>query len=175
MTTDNPSSVTVQRPQYNFMPSAQVSVTDAYHCLAAHCHVSKQDSGGLDHESWSSGHLLPDVDYAGPYPAMNYAPPPTRYNNSLGYDGLPHQATVSVLLYFSFPFRLTTASLKGPAEQQGNQGQRQPDGYHTPGITQYIPTAAGPPWLEQYVPAIPVRVSPPPFLRVYIQPFLLCF
>ncbi|KAH9979157.1 hypothetical protein BJV77DRAFT_967652 [Russula vinacea] len=100
MTTDthNPSSVPVQRPQYNSMPSAQ-------------------DLGGLDHESWPSGHL-PDVYSAGPYPAMN-APPPARYNNSLGYDGLPHQAT-------------------------------------------YIPTAAGPPQLEQYVPAIPVHNDHPP-------------
>ena len=62
----------------------------------AHCHISIQDLGGLDHESWPSGHL-PDVYSAGPYPAMN-APPPARYNNSLGYDGLPHQATVSVCL-----------------------------------------------------------------------------
>ena len=61
-----------------------------------------------------------------------------------------------------------TASLKGPAEQQGNQGQRQSDGYHTPGITQYIPIAAGPPRLEQYVPAVPVRVLPPSLsLRVH--------
>ncbi|KAF8482429.1 hypothetical protein DFH94DRAFT_690645 [Russula ochroleuca] len=70
-------------------------------------------------------------------------PPPTRYIDSLGYDNLvPHLAM-------------------GPAEQQGNQSQCQPDGYHALGISQYIPPAAGPPRLEQYVPAIPVLSDHP--------------
>jgi hypothetical protein len=45
-----------------------------------------------------------------------------------------------------FPL-LTVASSKGPAEHQGNQGPRRLDGYHTPGMTQCIPIASGPPGL----------------------------
>ena len=45
-------------------------------------------------------------------------------------------------------------------------GQRQLDADHpTPGgITQYIPTDPGPPPLEQYAPAVPVRVVSPTLL-----------
>ena len=53
-------------------------------------------------------------------------------------------------------------------------GQRQLDaGHPTPGeITQYIPISPGPPPLEQYAPAIPVRpVYPAPF-PVHTQSFL---
>ena len=54
---------------------------------------------------------------------------------------------------------LTVAVSKGPEQYRGNQHQRQLDAdYPTPGITQYIP---GPPPLEQYAPAIPVRVVSP--------------
>jgi hypothetical protein len=76
------------------------------------------------------------------------------------------------------PPLLTVALSKDPAEQRGNQSQRQFD--HTPGITQYVPVPVapgpGPPRPEQYAPAIPVRVPPPTFFpRVHIiQPFLLC-
>ena len=69
---------------------------------------------------------------------------------------------------------LTVASPKGPAER-GNQSQPQLDGHRTPWITQCFPVAHGPPRLEQYAPAIPVRILPStgPFPRVGIQPFLL--
>ena len=43
-----------------------------------------------------------------------------------------------------------------------NRNQRQLDGDSTPGFPQYIPIAPGPPRLEQYTSAIPVRVLPPP-------------
>jgi hypothetical protein len=59
------------------------------------------------------------------------------------------------------------ALLKGLGQHEGHQGRRQSDaGHPVPGITQSIPTAPGPPPLEQYAPGIPVRgVSPPaPFL-----------
>jgi hypothetical protein len=60
---------------------------------------------------------------------------------------------------------LTVAAPKG-------LGQRQLDADHpTPGgITQYIPTYPGPPPLEQYAPATPVRVVSPtlfPSLCIY--------
>ena len=49
---------------------------------------------------------------------------------------------------------------KGPVEQ-GSRSQRQLDGHRTPGITQSIPIASGPPRLEQCdYPTIPVRVLP---------------
>jgi hypothetical protein len=60
-------------------------------------------------------------------------------------------------------------------QHRGNESQRQLDADHaTPGITQYIPIHPGPPPLEQYAPAIPVRVlsNPTPFL-VHTQSFLL--
>jgi len=69
----------------------------------------------------------------------------------------------------SFPL-LTMALLKGLGQHEGHQGRHQFDaghaGHAVPGITQSIPTAPGPPPLEQYAPGIPVRgVSPPtPFL-----------
>ncbi len=52
------------------------------------------------------------------------------------------------------------ASLKGPPEQQGNTSQYHADrgGYPTPRITQVVPITPGPPRLEPYAPAIPVRV-----------------
>jgi hypothetical protein len=81
MTTDNPSSVPAQRSQYNSLQSAQVSVTDACHCLGfSLLYISIQASGGLDQ--------LLGVDPAGPYPVMRHV--------SMGYDGPPHLPTVSV-------------------------------------------------------------------------------
>jgi hypothetical protein len=65
---------------------------------------------------------------------------------------------------------LTVAVQKGLGQHRGNQGQRQLDADQpTPGIIQYIPTDPGPPPLEQYVPAIPVRVvsNPAPSLCIY--------
>ena len=61
------------------------------------------------------------------------------------------------------------ASPKGTVQQQGNQGQRQFERHHTLGSTPRIPIAPGPPQLEQYPPAIPVRVllHPAVFSRVY--------
>ena len=54
---------------------------------------------------------------------------------------------------------------KGLGQHQGNQIQRQLDaGHPTPGITQYVP---GPPPLERYAPAIPVRVVSPTPPRTY--------
>ena len=75
------------------MQSAQVSVTDACHCLnRSLSYMSIQPLGGLDHP--------PGIDSAGPHPAMNYvnALPPTRYNSSMGYDYPSHLATVRVRL-----------------------------------------------------------------------------
>ena len=56
---------------------------------------------------------------------------------------------------------------KGLGQHRGNESQHQLDADHaTPGIAQYIPT--GPPPLEQYAPAIPVRVvSPTPLPCAY--------
>ena len=56
---------------------------------------------------------------------------------------------------------------------QGNQSQRQLDAHHPSpgGITQYVPIDPGPLPLEQYAPAIPVRVifpTPLPSLWIYI-------
>ena len=55
---------------------------------------------------------------------------------------------------------LLTAISPKVLAQQGNQSQLQLDGRRTPGNTQHVPIAPGPPWLEQYAPAFPVR--PPP-------------
>jgi hypothetical protein len=58
---------------------------------------------------------------------------------------------------------LTVAVPKGLGQHRGNQSQLQLDADHpTPGITQYVP---GPPPLEQYAPAIPVRVVSPTHLH----------
>ena len=164
MTTDNPSSLpqAVQPTQYNFMQSVPVSVADASHCLnCSLSYISIQDFDSL-------GHLEPGIDYAGPYPAMNYVNtlPPTRYTNSMGHDNTHHLATVRVRLQFSCPPPfLTVALLKGPAEQRENQGQ----GQHS----QCIPMAPGPHLLAQYAPAIPVRVLPSSISSpcVDMQPF----
>jgi hypothetical protein len=61
------------------------------------------------------------------------------------------------------PPSLTVAVPKGFGQRQGDQRQRQLDVDHpTPGVTQYsIPIYPGPPPLEQYAPAIPVRVVSP--------------
>jgi hypothetical protein len=71
---------------------------------------------------------------------------------------------------------LTVSVPKDLGQHQWDQSQRQLDADHpTPGVTQYdIPIYPGPPPLEQYAPAIPVRVVSPtrPFL-VRIQSFLL--
>jgi hypothetical protein len=68
---------------------------------------------------------------------------------------------------------LTVASPKGPAEHQGNQGQRQLDGYGTPRMTQYIPITPGPPLLGHYAPTIHVRALPSSisYPCVNMQPF----
>jgi hypothetical protein len=59
---------------------------------------------------------------------------------------------------------LTVVVPKGLGRYRGNesQGQLDADSDHpTPGITQYIPIDPGPPPLEQYTHAIPVRVVSP--------------
>jgi hypothetical protein len=125
--------------------------------------------GGRDHEVWSNEHL-PGIDSAGPYPAVNHvdALPPTRYTSTIGNEDPPRVNIVGVHFISRHAPLLTVAVPKG-------FGQRQLDANHpTPGgITQYIPTDLGPPPLEQYAPAIPVRlVYPAPFL-VHMQSFLL--
>ena len=72
---------------------------------------------------------------------------------------------------------LMVASPKGPTEHQGNQGQRQLDGYGTPQMTQYIPIAPGPPLLGHYAPTIYVRSLPSSIFSpcVDMQPYSLCF
>jgi hypothetical protein len=64
---------------------------------------------------------------------------------------------------------------KGLGQHQGEQSKRQLNPDHpTPGTTQYIPIEHGPPPLEQYAPAIPVRVvspTPLPSLCVYSLPY----
>ena len=132
------------------MQSAQVSITDARHCLnCSLSYMSIQPLGGLDHP--------PGIDSAGPYPAMNHvnALPPTTYTSSMGYDYPSHLVTVRVrFVYCLMSSLLTVASSKGPAVAPG------------PGC--------GPPQLERYAPTIPVRVLPPPapFPCTHMQPFL---
>src|SRR6267154_2949209 len=141
MMTDNLSSVPIQRPQYNFVQIAQVSIVDAYHCFDSHYHlsfISIQGLGGLDHELRS---------------------PPARYSSTMpvGYDDPPHLATVGVHLPIFIPSSLMVALSKGPGGHQGIESQRQLDGYPTPGMTQRIPFALVPPRLEYDAPAITVR------------------
>ena len=100
MTTTNPSyGPTIQHPQYTLVQNAQV-------CLAYICDVlllsliSMQTLGGRDHELSSNEHLLPDIDSASPYPAVNHADarPPTRYTSTMGNEDplAPHVAIVRV-------------------------------------------------------------------------------
>ena len=133
--------------------------------------VSMQTLGGRDDELQSNEHL-PGIDSTGPYPAVNPAdalpPGPTRYTSTMGNEGPPHVpvAIVSVILSVFVSPLLTVALPKGLGQHLGNQSQRQLDADHpTPGIAQYIPIdpQAGPPPLEQFPPAIPVRlISQPP-------------
>jgi hypothetical protein len=58
------------------------------------------------------------------------------------------------------PLLTVTAISPKVLAQRGNQSQLQLDGRRTPGNTQHVPIAPGPPWLEHYAPAFPVR--PPP-------------
>ena len=73
---------------------------------------------------------------------------------------------------------LTVSLPKGLGQHGGNQSQRQLDPDHpTPEITQYIPIDPGPPSLEQYHPAIPVRVvcpTPLPSLCIYLYTLSHC-
>jgi hypothetical protein len=64
-------------------------LTDSY--------ISLQTLGGRDHELRSSEHL-PGIDPAGPYPAVNHADtiPPARYTSTMGNEGSPHVAMVSI-------------------------------------------------------------------------------
>ena len=93
---DNPSSVDIRCPQYNFAQTAQVSIvgSDACYCLdcsLALSYISIQPLGGLDHELGST---------TGPYPAINHANmlPPARYSDTMWYDDPPHLVNVSVRL-----------------------------------------------------------------------------
>jgi hypothetical protein len=131
--------------------------------------MSIQGLGGLDHELGSNEHVL-GISSAGPYPAttsMNLANafPPARYSSTMpvGYDGPPHLASmVDVRLVLIFiPPSLMVALSKGPGGHQGFESQRQLDGYPTPGMTQRIPFALGPPRLEYDAPAATVRVPSP--------------
>jgi hypothetical protein len=71
---------------------------------------------------------------------------------------------------------VTVPNLKGLEQHLGSQSQRQLDANHpTLGITQYIPIDPGPPPLEQYAPAIPVRVvSPTPLPNKFICSLSYC-
>jgi hypothetical protein len=108
---------------------------------------------------------------------MNHAAlslPVARFSSTVGYDDPPHLATVSIR------FTIVTIDLyahiiggvflpKGsggyPHYYPGNQSQRQLNGYSsTPGITQSISFPPGTPRFGYYAPAIPVSVTPSPFL-----------
>jgi hypothetical protein len=143
-------------------------------------YISLQSLGGLDHELRSNEHELAisSAGPYGPYPAasMNHANafnfPPTRYHSStmpVGYDDdPPHLATVGVHLPILILPSLMVALSKGPGGHQGSESQRQLGGHPTlsPGMTQRIPFAPGPPRLEYDASAITVRVpSPHPFSR----------
>ena len=167
MTTDNPFSAPVQPSQYNSMQtqSSQVIATDPCHCLRVNCSlffIPMQALGGLDHELWSNGHLVPGIDSAVPHPAMNYvnAIPPTTYPSNVRYDDPPCLAAVRVYIQSPTSHLLTINLPKDPLEQQWNQGQRQFEGYRTSRITQRI--TPGPPLLEQHPPVTPVCSLPPP-------------
>jgi len=151
MTTNNPPYVPIQHQQHNFVQNAQVCITHICD-VPLFSYIPTQTLGGRDHELWSNEHL-PGIDRnsAGPYPAANHGLPPTRYTSTTGNEDLPHVAIV----------------------HRGNQCQRQLDTNHaTPGITQYIPIHPGPPPLEQYAPAIPVRVVSPTLLPCAYTLFL---
>jgi hypothetical protein len=132
-------------------------------CFAAQLYsiVSMQTLGVRDHELWSTEHL--GIDSAGPYPAVNHvdAFPPTRYSSTMGNEDPHHVAIVSLHIISLHAPLLTVAVPKGLGQYRGNESQGQLDtDHHTPGI-QYIPADPGSPPLEQYPPAIPVRVVSP--------------
>jgi len=131
--------------------------------------MSIQGLGGLDQELGSNEHVL-GISSVGPYPttSMNHANlnafPPARYSVTMpvGCDVPPHLVTtVGVYLPVFIPHLLMVALLKGPRGHQGDEGQRQLDGYLTPEMTQRIPFAPGPPRFEYDAPAITVRVPSP--------------
>ena len=96
MTTNNPSYAPIQHPQHNFVQNAQVCIT--YICdVPLLSYISTQTLGDRDHELWSNEHL-PGIDSAGPYPAEYHADalPPTRYTGTMGNEGPPRVAVVSV-------------------------------------------------------------------------------
>ena len=175
--TNNPSYVPirVQHPQHIFVQNAQVCIT--YVCdVPLLSHISLQTLGDRDCDLWSNEHL-PGIDSAGSqaYPAVNLADalPPTRYTSAMGNEDPPHVAIVSVQFISLHAPLLTVAVSKG-------FGQSQLDADHlTPGgIIQNIPTDPGSPLLEQYAPALPVRVvspNPAPFSCICIfLTILLC-
>ena len=166
MTTSNPPYVPTQHPQHNFVQNAQVCIT--YICdVPLLSYISTQTLGDRDHELWSNEHL-PGIDSAGPYPVVN----PTRYTSTMGNEDPPHVAVVSIRLSVFLSPLLTVAVPKGLGQHRGNQSQLEAD-HPAPGITQYIPIDPGPPPLEQYAPAIPVRVvSPTPLPSLCIYSFL---
>lgn len=135
-----------------------------------------QGLSGLDHELRSNEHAL-GISSAGPYPAtsMNHANafPPARYSSTIPveYDGPPHLITVGVRLPIFVPPLLMVVLSKGPRGHQGIESQRQLDGHPTPGMTQRIPFAVGPPRLEYDTPAISVRVSSP---RIFSHVLTAC-
>jgi hypothetical protein len=169
MTTNNPSYVPIQHPHHNLVQNAQVCIT--YICdVSLLSYISMQNLGDRDHELWSNEH--PGIDSAGPYPAVDHADafPPTRYTSTTGNEDTPHVAIVSVhIISLHAPFSDGAVS-KGLGQHRGNESQLHLDTNHpTPGI-QYIPADSGPPPLEQYAPAIPVRVvstTPLPSLCIY--------
>jgi hypothetical protein len=129
-------------------------------------YISIQGLGGVDHELRSNENVL-GISSAGPYPATSIshanAFPPARYSSTMpvGYGDPPHLATVGVHLPIFIPPSLMVALSKGPGGHQGFESQRQLDGYPTPGMTQRIPFALGPPRLEYDAPAATVRVPSP--------------
>ena len=90
-----------------------------------------------------------------------------RFSSTMGYDGPPYLATVSVGFTIDLYAHIIDGffSVKGSGGYPENQGQHQVDGYSAPGITQsiiaYPPSA---PRLGYYAPAIPVSVLLSPFL-----------
>ena len=99
MTTNNPSYVPIQHrdPQHNSVQNAQVCITYYICDVLLLSYISMQTLGGRDHELQSNEHL-PGIDSARPYPAVSHADalPPTRYASTMGNEGPPHVAVVSV-------------------------------------------------------------------------------
>lgn len=97
MTTNNPSYVPIQHPHHDLEQNAQVCIP--YICdVPLLSHISMQALGGRDHGHWSNEHLVPSIDSAGFYPAVNNADPlpPARYTNTMGNEEPPRMDIVSV-------------------------------------------------------------------------------